>query len=496
MISSYSKYILLVLLFSLFSCKEEQQQTYIPKDTTINLTVDTVPVQEDYEIIVGSFLGDDKRCYYGDTPPSSLEIIWKCWLDGAPSHMPFNNAGTNMRYGAGWTGQPLLFREKDNYFLLQGSYDYNLRKINLSGGEVEWKYSFGDAIKGTGTLYYNKNSESEEGKLVVLQGSRQSASSDYNYRGISAVSGEELFRMKVERTRSNSRDVDGSALIVGDTAYIGLENGIFKVFNPNDDYAVSSGKFYEPEILNELNLFTSKDLSRRGGNIITESSPSLLNGKVYITAGSGYVYGYSISSGEIDWEYYIGSDLNGSPVVTDDNCILVSVEKQFIAGNGGILKLNPGKPPEDALVWYFPVGNLSMLTWDGGVIGSACINDKYKSVETKSLAAFSGIDGYLYVVDYKSTDGTTKSFDGRTTVDKPELIFKYKIGSSISTPIIFKDKLIAAGYGGIFLFEFDENYNFTLLDKKLLTFEATPIVYDRKIFIASKDGWLYCMGQE
>jgi outer membrane protein assembly factor BamB len=495
-LSTIRNYILIVLVFFLFSCKEEQQQTYTPEDTTTTLSADTVFVPEEYEILVGSFLGDEKRSFYGNEPPSSLNLVWKCWLGGAPSHMPFNDAGTNMRYGAGWTGQPLLFREKDNYFLLQGSYDYNLRKINLSDGEVEWKYSFGDAIKGTGTLYYNKNAESEEGKLVVLQGSRQSASSDYNYRGISAISGEELYRMKVERTRSNSRDADGSALIVGDTAYIGLENGIFKVFNPNDDYATAIGKFYEPELLNELNLFTSKDLSRRGGNIITESSPSYLDGKVYIAAGSGYVYGYNISSGEIDWEYYIGSDLNGSPVVTDDGCLLVPVEKQFIAGNGGMLKLNPRKLPEDALVWYFPVGNKTMLTWNGGVIGSASVNDKYKSLDSKSLAAFSGIDGYLYVVDYNSTDGTTKSFDGRTTVDKPEMIFRYKIGSSISTPIIFKDKLIACSYEGIFLFEFDDEYNFTLIEKKSSTFEATPIVHNGRVFVAAKDGWLYCFGDE
>ncbi len=410
--------------------------------------------------------------------------------------MPFNNAGTNMRYGAGWTGQPLLFKEKGDLFLLQGSYDYNLRKIDFETGDIIWKYAFDDGIKGTGTLYYNKNAESEDGKLVILQGSRQPAGAEYNYRGISALTGAELYRMRVERTRSNSRDVDGSALIVGDTAYIGLENGIFKVFNPNDDYATAIGKYYEPEIFNELNLFTKQDLARHGGNIITESSPSYLNGRVYIAAGTGYVYGYNVSSGEIDWEYFIGSDLNGSPVVTEDSCLLVPVEKQFIAGNGGVLKLNPALPPEDALVWYYPVGNLKLLSWDGGVIGSAGINDKYKSSGTKSLAAFSGIDGYLYVVDYKSIDGTTKSFDGRTIVDKPELVFKYKIGSSISTPIIFKDKLIACSYEGIFLFEFDEEYNFTLLEKKSSTFEATPIVYNGRVLVASKDGWLYCMGEE
>ncbi len=498
------KYLILIFAFAsalVISCKKEVKKIEaesIQRQETVDSIIqskDSVIQSDDYEIIVGSFLGDGKRCYYGEKPPSSLSLIWKCWLGGAPTNMPYNNTGTNMRYGAGWTGQPLLFKEKGDLYLLQGSYDYNLRKIDALNGEVIWKYSFDDAIKGTGTLWHNKKAEREESKLVVLQGSRESAKSDYNYRGISALNGTELFRMKVERTRSYSRDVDGSALIVGDTAYIGLENGIFKAFNPNDDYAVKDGNYYEPEIFSELNLFNSKDISRIGGNIITESSPSLFNGKIYIAAGSGYVYGYNIDNGEIDWEYFIGADLNGSPVVTDDSCLLVPVEKQFIAGYGGLLKLNPRKSPEEALVWYFPVGNLHLLSWDGGVIGSACVNDKYKSSGNKSLSAFIGIDGYLYVIDYKSLDGTAKSFDGKTTVDKPELIFQYKIGPSISTPIIFKDKLIACGYGGIYLFEFDDDYNFTLIEKKNYIFEATPIVYNEKIFVASKDGWLYCFGQ-
>ncbi|MBS1518019.1 MAG: PQQ-binding-like beta-propeller repeat protein [Bacteroidetes bacterium] len=486
-------FVLLAALLS--SCNNTENKTQV-KAAPITKTADAITEQKDYEIIVGSFLGDDKRCYYGENPPSSLNLIWKCWLGGAPSQMPKNSTGSNVRYGAGWTGQPLLFKEKDVLYLIQGSYDYNLRKINASNGEVVWKYKFDDAIKGTGTLYYNQNSKSEESRFVVLQGSRQSAASIYNFRCISLLNGGELFRMKIERTRSSSRDIDGSTLIIGDSAYIGLENGIFKVFDPNSDNAVSSGKFYEPEVFNELNLFSSKDIARVGGNIITESSPAYLNGKIYITAGSGNVYGYDIAKGEIDWEYFIGSDLDGSPVITEDSCLLVPVEKQFIAGNGGLLKLDPRKSPENALVWYFPVGNFHMLSWDGGVIGSASINDKYKSPNSKSLAAFSGIDGYLYVVDYKSSDGTANSFDGKTTVDKPELIFKYKTGSSISSPIIFKDKLISCGYGGIYLFKFDENYNFTLIEKKNYYFEATPVVYDGKVFVASKDGWLYCFGDE
>ena len=184
----FTKYLItmLVLFTSLFSsCNNTEYETEVKAAPKIE-TADVIYEQKDYGIIVGSFLGDERRCYYGEDPPSSLNLIWKCWLGGAKSHMIYNLSGSNMRYGAGWTGQPLLFKEKEKLFLLQGSFDYNLRKIDASNGNVVWKYSFDDAIKGTGTLYLNKNSESEESRFIVLQGSRQSARSDYNFRGISS----------------------------------------------------------------------------------------------------------------------------------------------------------------------------------------------------------------------------------------------------------------------------------------------------------------------
>ena len=86
-------------------------------------------------------------------------------------------------------------------------------------------------------------------------------------------------------------------------------------------------------------------------------------------------------------------------------------------------------------------------------------------------------------------------FDGQTVYPKPVQIFKYKVGPSISTPIFVGDKLIAASYNGIHLFSFDNEGNFKLLDKLTASFEATPIAVDGKIFIASRNGYLYCLGK-
>lgn len=121
-----------IILFSLLflSCKEQTKKDIGEvSPTTEKVAEKKHKVEVNYSpIIIGSFLGDVKRCYYGDNPPSELNLIWKCWLGGGISHMPYNDAGTDMRYGAGWTGQPLMFTENNSVYLIQGSYESQLKK--------------------------------------------------------------------------------------------------------------------------------------------------------------------------------------------------------------------------------------------------------------------------------------------------------------------------------------------------------------------------------
>jgi len=487
-----------------FAKRDGNESDTLPKPESRGFGINFGKEGDKIQIIIQSFLGNEKRNYYGENPPSKLDIIWKTFIGGSKTNMPVRNGGTNIHYGAGWTGQPLLIKEKNKLFLFQGSYDHNVRKIDAETGEVIWKFDCGDAVKGTGSLWLNTKAKNENEKLVLIQGSRQGvnvslrAKDIFSLKGISGTTGEELYRVNIENTPSASRDVDGSALIYNDTAYIGLENGIFLIFNPHPESVSEINNHNEPEEIFKLKLYLQSDLAKHGGQIITESSPCRIGRMIYVAAGSGWVFGYDMDNKEITWQYYIGSDLNGSCVVTEDSCLLVPVEKQLIPGNGGMLKLDPFKEPENAAVWYFPTGNTSLNSWSGGIIGSPAVIDNYKSSGQKNLAAFSGIDGYVYVVDYISAEenATVKGFDAKSDFRKPKLIFRYKIGSSISTPLLFSNKLIAAGYGGIYLFEFNENYEFTLLDKFINTFEATPIVYNDRVFIAAKDGYLYCLGEK
>ncbi|BDS14597.1 outer membrane protein assembly factor BamB family protein [Aureispira anguillae] len=464
-------------------------------------TFNTAPsVTHHLKILNASFLHNAMRNYYGDSAPSQLEVIWKHKLGHGTTRI---GKETKIWRGAGWTGQPLLVEENGKKYLIQGAYDHHLKKIDAETGKLIWQYQFDDVIKGTGTIWLNPLADSLKHFCIILQGSR-AGKSNYattipSYRAISYFTGEELWSLNSVKTASYSRDVDASALIVRDTAYIGLENSIFTVLDPNPSKASFRNKLLQPKIYNNSDtLYLPKDIVAHGGNLVTEASPALLHNHIYIASGSGHIWGYNLATHAIDWDYWVGSDIDGSPVVTIDNCLLISIEKQYIKGQGGLLKLNPSKAPQQAVEWFFPTQNKPFSTWEGGIIGSSSVNYYYKAPKQPNIAAFTAIDGFLYVVDTDQLASftTTTTYDSSHYFPAPKLLFKQYIGPSISTPIIVQNKIIAASYKGIYLFEFDKDMNFKLKTKVKIRCESTPVVDHGRVYIASRNGYLYCLGEK
>ena len=463
---------------------------------------DTLSLTSGLELIIPTFLGNEQRNFYGNEGPSNLSLNWKLYL-GEGETVISRKLGSRLWEGAGWTGQPLLVREDTNLILIQGAFDHNLKKINAANGEILWEYAFDDVIKGTGTLWMNQKADLPDNQLVILQGSRLGVGNYLDtkhipsYRAISYFTGRELWRLDVKWTDSYSRDVDGSALMIGDTAYIGLENSLFTLLSPDHHLADTLDGMLQPLIYREVPLYTESDVIAHNKNIVTESSPCLLNGVIYIASGSGHIYGYDLATQKLTWDFFIGSDIDGSAVVTDDSCLIVTVEKQYIIGKGGAFKLNPLLPPEESVVWYLPTEDKTYNTWEGGIIGSAGVNDAYHDGSLPYLAAFMAIDGYLYIVEHRVV--RDKCFvagpDGIKKYPTPVIRFKDKIGPSISTPLITRDRIIAAGYNGLHLYRYDKDLQITKIDSFAGPFEATPIVHDQKLYIACRDGYFYCLGK-
>ena len=460
-------------------------------------------IDTEFKVIIGTFLGNEKRNYYGNEAPDTLEIIWKHYL-GKGETVISRNLGSREWAGAGWTGQPLLVEEEGELYLIQGAFDHKLKKIRASDGELIWEYAFDDVVKGTGSIWQNPNAAEPEERLVILQGSRLGVGNYLDtkhipsYRAISYISGKELWRLDVKWTDSYSRDVDGSALILGDTAYLGLENSLFTVFSPDPARARMKDSMLQPEIIQERKLYRKEDVAAHKYNVVTESSPSPLNGRIYVASGSGHVWGYNLETRELDWDFYTGCDMDGSAVITSDGCIMVSLEKQYIEGPGGAMKLDPSKSPGDAVVWYQPVGDTSFNSWEGGIIGSIGMTDACSLGEARQFAAFVGIDGILRVVEHTAVDSSRRvpGPDGKTMFHPPKGVYEKETGPSICTPIFAGNKLIVAGYHGLRLFEFDGNGNFRQLDRFAPGFESTPIVHNGRIYIASRNGYMYCLGRK
>jgi len=453
------------------------------------------------KIFLGTFLGNEKRNFYGDSIPDSLQIIWKYEIGGAET----NPTGREVEkwYGAGWTGQPLIVLENNHPYLIQGCYDHTLKKIDVVTGLLVWEYKYDDVLKGTGTIWKDPSAKNPLDRFVIIQGARIGLKNNLrsdtipSLRAISYFTGKELWRMNVKKGPSFSRDVDGSALILKDTVYMGLENGLFTVYTPGPDNYISAGNLHFKNTLEEHPLYEAGDRLKHGGELVIESSPCRLRDHVYITTGAGHLYGYNLFTRMVDWDLYLGCDMNGSPVVTSDSCLIITLEKQFIPGQGGAMKIDPSKPANESVVWFLPTGNRKFAGWDGGIVGSVSVNDGYKNKYSRKLACISALDGNLYLVDHQKLNDTlkVKGPNGEKEFPTPRVLSIAEIGPTISTPIFVKDRICAAGYSGIKIFDIEGNYE--LVEKAWFPgiFEATPTAFGGKIFIASKNGFLYCLGK-
>jgi outer membrane protein assembly factor BamB len=476
---------------------------------------------------VGTYLGNFGRRFYGQGPaPKRLDVIWKVKLGSGWTSGKFDTDPPGEWAGSGWTGQPSVVVDGGRTYLITGSYGHQLRKIDAETGEVLWSYQYDDIIKSSPAVFKNPSPTGPDDEYIVVAGSRRG----YPYklddprvaplRAVTFGSGKELWRLPVPQTRSYSRDCDGSGFFFDGTFYVGVESGWFYALDPLATVAWAEGK--KPVIEHQQLLLGDERAKSHGRNLVLESSASALGTNLYVASGAGHVYGLRRSDLKIVWDYFVGSDLDGTPVPTKTGLLLQAVEKQYIKGKGGMLALDPSKPAADATVWFFPTGNREVGEWAGGIVGSAAVNDSYnEGGERPALCAFSAIDGYLYVVSQDTmTDLTVKGPNLDKGLKTPVQVAKIWNGSTISTPIIVGDTLVSAGYDQrVHLYDIayapaekgdagalpsasgDGMYwTVTLTERAQFfaeaAFESTPTLWNGRVYIGCRDGWFYCLGDK
>lgn len=472
------------------------------------------------ELLLPTYLGNDRRRFYGRGIPQKLGLLHQFPLGSGRTYL---GARSTFWTGAGWTGQPTLTKDRGKLYLTIGSFDWGLKKIDLETQELVWQYQFDDIIKGTATLYIDATAN-DENRVVILQGSRLSYTppnlkkAPSSFRAISFRTGKELWRLNFRRTPSYSRDNDSSPIYLGKGVLFNAgENSIGYFLNGSIAAAETIDGTTQPKILAEVQLYEPIDARKYGGNLVTESSPARLGNRLFISAGGGRIWGIDIETRQIVWRFLAGGDLDGSLSISNDDKLFCSLEKERVPGQGGVFKLDPSQPENEAVDWFFPTLNRNISTWQGGVIGSVALNDEYRSPEIPALFATNAIDGNLYIGSQHQTTGVkVKDPFLNRTYNTPLIVFQQPIGSSISTPI-FTDgnRLVAAGYNGVYLFQLQfeptrsntpgavqnekgEFYRVTAeqIDhfKPGISFESTPIVWDGLVRICSRDGWMYTLG--
>jgi len=471
-------------------------------------------------IKIPTFLGGPSRRFYGRGPvPQRLDVIWKFRLGTGKTSGTASSKGPVNWSGSGWTGQVTIVKDTGRLSLIASSYDHHLRRIDAETGEEIWSYEYPDVIKGTNTVFKNPSPTGEDDRLLVGCGSRRGLGTALGgsgvapYRVLTFGSGKEVWRLPVPRTKAYSQDADSSGLLIDGSYYQAVESGYLYRLDPTRTEAF--GQHRKPKVLASALLFEPSDAAKHGGNLLPEGSPTVVGDRIFVASGAGHVYGLSLPDLKKVWDFKTGSDLDSSPALTKTGKLIVGIEKQYIAGKGGALMLDPEKAPKDAVVWYFPTGNRTFADWAGGIIGSVSINDEYDPDSSRpALAAFSGIDGSVYLVSQdQMAPGTVKGFDGTTSYPTPVLAAKSYIGGAISTPIIVDDHLIACGYDAkvhVFRIRYDDPKGVKLTARngtqvsvgltevasfKAGAIESTPVVWRGRIYIGSRDGFLYCLGE-
>ena len=89
-----------------------------------------------------------------------------------------------------------------------------------------------------------------------------------SFKAINYDSGITLWTHNSKMTHNYSRDVDGSCLVIDDTLYIGLENGLFTKMSPTETYLKDS--IARPIIFDQDTCYFKSDIKKHRGNLVTE----------------------------------------------------------------------------------------------------------------------------------------------------------------------------------------------------------------------------------
>ncbi|MEX0989188.1 MAG: PQQ-binding-like beta-propeller repeat protein [Actinomycetota bacterium] len=442
------------------------------------------PINTEVEGIT-TFRGNASRTYYGEGPlPTRPRVLWRYPTAGGLCSQSSNLGETTTWCGTGWTGQPnVLVDRKGNVEVRIGAYDGNYHFIDGKNGKaLKQPFRTGDLAKGSAT-------SDPDGFPLYYAGSR-----DNNFRVISTQGGKatELWSVNADTSVPSgglwNDDWDGAALVIDDYLLAGSENSWFYVVKLNRDYDSDGKVTVDPRIVTTFPGYDDELLAQLGDDDVSiETSPSFHDGVVYFSNSGGLVQGWDISkilAGRSDdarrvFRFWTGDDTDASIAIDEEGMLYVASELQRFnataARNGQLMKLDPNK--RTPLVWSVPVteqGGDGL----GGIWATPAIYDGMVYVSTNY--------GELLGVDQASG----------------KVRWRIKLpGPTWSSPVPIDGVLLQGDCEGV-LHAYDISKNPRKQPKELWDvrlggcIEATPAVWDGKIYVGTRAGGIYGIGDK
>jgi outer membrane protein assembly factor BamB len=428
-----------------------------------------------------TFRGNQTRSYYGTgpLPRTTPQVLWQ--YPGPGQQM----CGTSSEYGnvrtwcgTGWTGQPAVFERDGRTWVVFGAYDYKIHFVDAdTGQEIIPPFETGDLAKGNVTI-------DPDGFPLVYAGSRD------NYLRVIAFDGDqprELYKLNGRTDdRRHNDDWDAAPLVVNDHLIEGGENSWFYGLKLNRGYAADGTVTVDPALAFRVPGWDQQLLDDLAGGtdpnrVSLEASVAISGDTAWLNSSGGLLQGWDLSSlrtgtGQVNrtFRYWTGDDSDATVVVDDEGFLYVGVEvdrnNRRAQQVGQLLKIDP-RQPDDPVVWSIDLNNgKDSGTWAAPVV----LGD---------VVIWNGKPGKIYGID-------------RAT---GELLWKVAVTAPVlSSPVVVGDVLVQADGGG-FLRGFDVS-NPRVQPPELWqlqlegNLESTPAVWEGRIYIGSRDGFMYCIG--
>lgn len=419
-----------------------------------------------------TFRGSPTRSYYGRGPvPEDPQVAWRFPDEGEGLCRSSSVGGVTRGWcGLGWTGQPTLFRLDGRLWTIFGALDGAVHFLDAETGEpLLEKFQTNDIIKGSVTV-------DPDGFPLVYTGSR-----DNIFRIISFDQGEpvELWGLDSESIspRKWNNDWDGAALVLDDWLFVGGENSqihVVKLNRGRDDEGFTT---VDPELVFNAPGWDDELINAVGDNVSIESSVAVSGDTLYFANSGGLVQGWDLASlrnGEDPtrvFRYWVGDDVDATIVIDEFGMLYVAAE--FERGNarsrdlGQLIKLDPSKTGEDALVWSIQENQgLDTGIWGTPALHNGAIIFGSQGGQFRAVSAESGddlwqIDGLGFhlwqspvVVDevliMGDCFGTLRGYDVSNIKVEPPELWSLRLDEACieSTPAVWEGTIVVGTRSG------------------------------------------------